>query len=324
MSRRGARPRAIKVDIAAARALAFTASAVAAAVLLFVGYRLLGLPFPILVTSLVLFARMAAPAQQLQQSAQHVAAYAPSFAAIESRLEGLEPVAPATPAAHPAQWSELRADGVGYLHGEGLGLGRATFELTHGQWLGVSGASGGGKTTLLDIVAGLLAPQHGQVTVDGQPLTGAHLARWRAALAYVGQDGSVFDDSVRGNLLAEGAVADDELLWSVLQRVGLDKRVRAFRGGLDERIGDRGSQLSGGERQRLAIARALLRRPSLLILDEATSALDPETEASVLAALRALEPRPAAILVAHRPSSLAHCDVRARIDAGVMDLEQRP
>ena len=118
----------------------------------------------------------------------------------------------------------------------------------------------------------------------------------------------MFDDSVRGNLLAEGAVADDELLWSVLQRVGLDKRVRAFRGGLDERIGDRGSQLSGGERQRLAIARALLRRPSLLILDEATSALDPETEASVLAALRALEPRPAAILVAHRPSSFAHCD----------------
>ncbi|HWU92005.1 MAG TPA: ABC transporter ATP-binding protein, partial [Sphingomicrobium sp.] len=276
-------------DIAAARGLAFTASAVAAAVLLFVGYRLLGLPFPILVTSLVLFARMAAPAQQLQQSAQHIAAYAPSFAAIEERLHGLDPVPQPRPAARPLEWSALRVRSVGHRHGEGLGLVRASFDLVPGQWLGIGGASGGGKTTLLDVVAGLLSPQQGEVTVDGAALAGAHLDAWRASLAYVGQDGSVFDDSVRGNLLAEGAVADDDAIWSALQLAGLDGRVRAFRGGLDQRIGDRGSHLSGGERQRLAIARALLRRPTLLILDEATSALDPRGEASLLEALRALD-----------------------------------
>ncbi|HWU91791.1 MAG TPA: ATP-binding cassette domain-containing protein, partial [Sphingomicrobium sp.] len=82
--------------------------------------------------------------------------------------------------------------------------------------------------------------------------------------------------------------------------------------------------LSGGERQRLAIARALLRRPTLLILDEATSALDPRGEASLLEALRALDPRPAAILVAHRPSSLAHCDRRVRIEAGVLEPDKQP
>jgi ATP-binding cassette subfamily C protein len=311
-----------QADIAAARALAFTASAIAAAILLFVGYRLLGLPFPILVTSLILFARMAGPAQQLQQSAQFVAAYARSFSAIEDRLQGLEAVPPAAPAAQPLQWTGLAADSIAYLHDEGLGLRSASFALAPGEWLGIGGPSGGGKTTLLDVVSGLLAPQHGRVTVDGETLAGPHLERWRASLAYVGQDGSVFDDTVRGNLVADGASAGDEALWAVLRQAGLEDRVRAFGDGLDQRIGDRGSQLSGGERQRLAIARALLRRPSFLILDEATSALDPEGEASVIGALRALEPRPAAILVAHRPSTLSHCDSRARIDSGILERSE--
>ena len=126
----------------------------------------------------------------------------------------------------------------------------------------------------------------------------------------------MFDDSVRGNLLAEGAEADDAQLWDVLDAVGLADRVRGFPNGLDDRVGDRGSQLSGGERQRLVIARALLRRPSLLILDEATAALDANSEAEMLGRSRALDPRPAAILVAHRESTLAHC-------ASVISIQHR-
>lgn len=307
-------------DSAAVRAVAFTASAVAAASLLFVGYRILSLPFAVLVTSLILFARMAAPAQQLQQSVQLIAAYAPSFGAIESRLRGIEPVWAQRPAAEPLNWPELHVEGVAYVHGEGLGLRSATFSLKPGQWLGIGGPSGGGKTTLLDLVAVLLEPQHGAMTVDGGPLIGSHLEAWRASLAYVGQDGTLFDDSIRGNLVADGAPDDESALWSALQATGLEKRVRAFAAGLDQRVGDRGSQLSGGERQRLAIARALLRRPNLLILDEATGALDPESEAEVIGALRSLDPRPAALLVAHRPSTLAHCDIQARIDNGVLRI----
>ena len=307
-------------DFAAARALAFTASALAAAILLFVGYRLLSLPFAILVTILILFARMAGPAQQLQQSVQLIAAYAPSFAAIESRLGRLDPVPPTVRSAQPIAWSSLSADDASYRHGEHLGLRSASFELSPGQWLGIGGPSGSGKTTLLDLVAGLLTPQGGHVSVDGQALDGAQLEGWRASLAYVGQDGGLFDDSVRGNLLADGAAADEAALWHALELTGLAERIRAFPSGLDQRVGDRGSQLSGGERQRLAIARALLRRPSLLILDEATGALDPDSEASIIGALRDLDPRPAAILVAHRPSTLFHCDVQARIEEGVLRL----
>ena len=129
----------------------------------------------------------------------------------------------------------------------------------------------------------------------------------------------MFDDSVRGNLLADGAEAGDAALWQALAAVGLEDRVRALDGGLDERVGDRGSRLSGGERQRLAIARALLRRPTLLILDEATAALDPAGEAALLERVRALAPRPAAIIVAHRESTHAYCDSVVEIRHGVTE-----
>jgi ABC-type multidrug transport system fused ATPase/permease subunit len=107
-------------------------------------------------------------------------------------------------------------------------------------------------------------------------------------------------------------------LWQVVDAVGLGERVRAFPKGIDESVGDRGSILSGGERQRLVIARALLRGPSLLILDEATAALDPESEAALVEQLKGLEPRPAALVVAHRPSTLAHCDSVVSIQHGVV------
>jgi ATP-binding cassette subfamily C protein len=290
------------------RQLAALAAAVAAAVILFVGVRLLALPFAVLIASLALFARMVGPAQTLQQSAQHLAAYAQSFAAIERRLGPLEPMPEAEPARERLEWSAIALLGVGFEHEPGLGLQPTALTLRRGEWIGLDGTSGAGKTTLVDLVAGLLVPDAGRILVDGRELGGEILERWRAALAYAGQDGTVFNDSVRGNLLAGQRSAEDADLWRVLELVDLAPRVRAFGRGLDESVGDRGSQMSGGERQRLVVARALLRNPSLLILDEATAALDAGGEAELLGRLRALDPRPAALVVAHRPSTLGHCD----------------
>ena len=284
------------------------AAALVAAVLLFVGVRVLDLPFPVLVASLALFARMSAPAQMLQTGAYQAAAYAPAFAAIERQIGKLGPDLPPPAATKQLQWKRLELDGVAYEHRPGLGLVNTSLQLGRGEWLGVRGVSGAGKTTLVDLVAGLLEPQRGSVEVDGRPLSGGVLDQWRAGVAYVGQEGSVFSDTVRGNLLAEGARADNVDLWQALETVGLAERVRAFPNGINEDVGDRGSQLSGGERQRLVLARALLRRPSLLILDEATAALDPEAEAELIGRLKAFQPRPAAIVVAHRDSTLNHCD----------------
>jgi ATP-binding cassette subfamily C protein len=262
---------------------------------------------------------MSGPAQLLQNSALQAAARGPSFAAIERRLGPLEWSVPDRPAAEPLQWKQLVLDGVGYEHQPGLGIGDAALTIGRGEWIGISGLSGAGKTTLVDLVAGLLSPERGSIRIDGKLLVGEVRERWRSAIAYVGQEGNVFNDSVRGNLLAEGAQADEVNLWHALETVGLGQRVRAFPRGLNESVGDRGSQLSGGERQRLVIARALLRRPSLLILDEATSALDSDSEAQLIERLKAMKPRPAALVVAHRESTLSHCDSVVSIQHGVVE-----
>jgi ATP-binding cassette subfamily C protein len=305
-------------DYSSSRQWSAFGAAVAAAALLFVGVRLLALPFPVLVTSLILFARMSGPAQLLQSSALQVAAHAPSFAAMERTLGPLASTAAEREAAERLDWKQLDLDRVRYEHQRGLGLSSASLQLRRGEWIGICGASGAGKTTLVDLVAGLLAPEQGTVKVDGKTLVGEARERWRAGIAYVGQEGSVFSDSVRGNLLAEGARVDDVDMWQALEAVGLGKRVRAFPVGLNESVGDRGSQLSGGERQRLVLARALLRRPSLLILDEATAALDPDSEAQLVERLKAIEPRLAALIVAHRESTLRHCDSLISIQHGIV------
>ena len=304
-------------DSAQVRALAGVAAAGAAAILLIVGSQMLDLSVALLATVLILFARMSAPAQALQQSAQGFAAYAPAFAAIEQRIGLLNPEEFQPAQSGKAQaWSQLRLTDVGFRHEEGeFALAGVTLDVSAGEWIGIAGPSGGGKTSLIDIVAALFEPQAGIVTVDGEALAGARLAAWRAGLAYVGQNEMTFDDSIRHNLTAGTVgVVEEERLWAALETVGLAARIRAV--GLDTQAGDRGSALSGGERQRLAIARALLRRPNLIILDEATNALDADAEEQVLRGLQALEPRPAVLLIAHRDRPLQLCDRIVRIEDG--------
>jgi ATP-binding cassette, subfamily C, bacterial len=296
-------------DLSVTRQLSAFGTAVAAVVLLIAGGRFLNLPFPVLAASLLLFARMAGPAVSLLQSAQRAIAAGPAFTALELRLGPLsEKARVATARAEPLDWSRLDLDRASYRHDTGHGFDGRSLSLQRGQWLGLRGPSGVGKTTLVDLIVGLHEPQNGAVLVDGRPLAGERLERWRAGIAYLGQDGLVFADSVAANLAAGQGEIDDRRMWEALEAVGLSDRIRAFAGGLHHPLGEGGSALSGGERQRLLIARAILRRPTLVILDEATAALDPAAEAVVLEALRKLPGRPAAILIAHRESSLEHCE----------------
>ncbi|MEO7654583.1 MAG: ABC transporter ATP-binding protein, partial [Sphingomicrobium sp.] len=316
-------------DLAASRQIMAFSTAVAAVLLLFAGARIFDLPFPILAASLVLFARMAAPAVSLLQSAQQALAYGPAFTAIESRLGPLVDCprppshADAARGPEPLDWSQIALVGAGYRHDSGGGIDGVTLEVGRGEWLGLRGPSAAGKTTFADLIAGLLPPQRGTINIDGALLEGTTLERWQAGLAYVGQDGLVFADSIAANLAADRDAVDEDEMWSALELVGLAERVRAFPDRLHHFLGDRGSSLSGGERQRLLIARAVLRRPSILILDEATAALDPAAEAAILERLRQLDARPAALVIAHRDSTLAYCDSQLSIQHGSAQAKSR-
>lgn len=178
------------------------------------------------------------------------------------------------------------------------------------------GSSGAGKSTLADLLLGLITPDKGRVLVDGQPLAGPLRQAWRRRVGYVPQDAFLFHDTVRANLLVANPQADEVHVWATLEQAAAADFVRALPEGLDTMVGDRGSQLSGGQRQRLALARALLTRPDLLILDEATSALDGENERRVLDVLEELRGQLTIVVIAHRPSTVHRADHVIVLDAG--------
>ncbi len=176
------------------------------------------------------------------------------------------------------------------------------------QMIAVVGRSGAGKSTLIDLLMGLNKPEQGEVLIDGNPLTSDNLLPLRHAISYVAQDPYLFNASIRENLLLVESNATEETLWEALEFASAAEFVRNLPNGLDTLIGDRGIRLSGGERQRLVLARAILRKPSILVLDEATSALDTENEAKIQEALERLKGKITIIVIAHRLSTIRNAD----------------
>ena len=184
-----------------------------------------------------------------------------------------------------------------------------------GRTTAVVGPSGAGKSTVADMVVGLLMPTSGRITIDGVPLAGAHIPPWRRRLGYVNQDTFLFHESIRENLRIVRPDATDEQLWTALHNASA-AFVEALPDGLDTVVGDRGVRLSGGERQRIALARALLRNPTMLILDEATSALDPENERVIQHAIERMAGQLTILVIAHRLASVRSADVIHVMEAG--------
>jgi ATP-binding cassette subfamily C protein len=191
-----------------------------------------------------------------------------------------------------------------------------SLKLPTGSTLALAGPSGAGKTTVADLVAGLMVPSSGRVCVGGQELTRERLAGWRQAIALVPQEPFMFHDTIAANLRFARSEATDRELWEALRVANVAEFVAALPEGLETIVGDQGLRLSGGERQRLALARALLRQPDLLILDEATSSLDTENELAIRVALSELHGRTTMLLIAHRLSTVSEADRIAVLDGG--------
>ena len=181
--------------------------------------------------------------------------------------------------------------------------------IRRGEQIGICGPTGGGKTTLVDIITGLLDPTSGRVAVDGHDLR-EHSRAWQRNLGVVPQTVFLIDDTMKRNIAL--GVADEDIdevgLAEAVERGQLSDFVASLPDGLETAVGERGVRISGGQRQRIAIARALYRRPAVLIFDEGTSALDNATEAHVMGSMAFLRGKQTVILIAHRLSTVRNCD----------------
>lgn len=178
-----------------------------------------------------------------------------------------------------------------------------------GEWIGIIGSSGAGKSTLMDLLLGLLVPTSGSIQVDGHDIA-RNIESWQRQLGYVPQSIYVADESVRRNVAygLDDASIDDACVRRALAMAQLTEVVAQLPAGLETMLGEHGARLSGGQRQRIGLARALYHNPQVLVLDEATSALDNETEHEVTAAIERLRGDKTIIVIAHRLSTVRHCD----------------
>jgi len=210
------------------------------------------------------------------------------------------------------EWQRVRFEGVGYRYPGSAewALRDVTLELGRAGAYGIVGRSAAGKSTLVDILVGLLDPTEGRMQVGATPMSALDARDWQRRIGYVPQAPFITDDSLRANVAfgVPRALADDRRVIECLRLANLADLPDELEHGLDTRMGERGARLSGGQRQRVAIARALFNRPEILVLDEATSALDTLSEGEILAALKNLRGQVMIVTIAHRLSTVAPSD----------------
>jgi ATP-binding cassette, subfamily C, bacterial len=281
-------------------------------------------PFAGLMVMVFLFYRVAGHVNSLQSHYQILANCESAFWSLREQVEAAEAEAELSTGKKRLVGlaDRISIQDVTFAYGDHLVLDDVSLDVPAGSFTAVVGPSGAGKTTLADLIVGLQRPQSGVVLIDGVPLDELDLVGWRHMIGYVPQEMLLFHDSIFRNVTlgAEGVSRDE--VWKALAKADARGFVEKLPEGLDTVIGERGTKLSGGQRQRIAIARALVRKPALLVLDEVTTALDPRTEAEICSTLSSLGGQVTIIAISHQAALKEVADRVFRIEAGRICLER--
>lgn len=256
--------------------------------------------------------------QQLQNNVQYMSELAPHLERVVAhRVSANESYEEDTGTAAFKFDHSLRFESVSFRYDTGREvLKKLSFEIEKGKMVGLVGPSGAGKTTCVDLILRLLQPVSGAITLDGIAIKDISLSAWRANVGYVSQDFFLIQDTIRNNIRFYDDSITDEDVWEAARMAHIDEFIRKSPQGLDTMVGERGVRLSAGERQRITIARALARKPQILILDEATSSLDNESEAHIRRVVEELKGKITIIAIAHRLSTIMDSDELIVIQEG--------
>lgn len=284
---------------------------------LFLALGRFGMGAPTLLVLALLFYRTLSMANRIQREYQVFVARASAYRSITNLIREAEARRePALSGSAPTLERDIVLEKISLRYGETEVLHDVSIEIPAGRITTLVGASGAGKTSIADLVVGLVEPTQGCVRVDGVPLSDLDRARWRREIGYVPQETFLLNDSILANVTLGEPDVPEEDVREALRDAGASSLVERSAAGLHEPVGERGGLLSGGQRQRLAIARALVHRPRLLVLDEATTALDPETEAAICETVAGLRGRITVLAISHQPAWMRIADVVYRVADG--------
>jgi len=299
------------------------ASAVLIAVFIFIALNMFHAQASQLMLIIVIFSRLWPRVAAIQGSLEQIATILPAFKAVKKFQEECKNsrefhFGNNNKSIHINQEIELKNVFFRYDNSKSkvYALNNINIVIPANKMTAFVGRSGAGKSTLIDMLMGLNQPERGKVLLDGIPLSQENIPSFRKSISYVPQEPFLFNTSIKDNLKLVVPDATEEQIWDALEFSSAAEFVRELPDGLDTVIGDRGIRLSGGERQRLVLARAILRKPSMLVLDEATSALDTENEAKIQQALEKLKGRMTIVVIAHRLSTIRNADQVVVLDKG--------
>jgi ATP-binding cassette subfamily C protein len=294
-------------------------SVIILSLILYVSFQILSISTAGVLLLLFLFARAMPKLSNIQQNFQSSINMMPSFSRVMELQKRCEEAA------------ETEIQRYGKIDiGNGIRFKKVSFSydanspvikdlditIKAGQTTAIVGPSGAGKTTIADLLMGLIIPNEGSILIDGKEFGPERMKGWREQIGYVPQDTFLFNDTLRGNLSWAKPDAKEEEINQSLKFAAAEEFVSGLSKGLDTLLGDRGVLVSGGERQRIALARALLRKPTLLILDEATSSLDSENEKRIHLAIEKLHGQMTILVISHRLSTIREADVIHVIEGG--------